>query len=69
MQNPAGLHSRENAVADLVEEVAFAIYREFARERDPDIARRRFDRLNQVTRDQFEAEAKAAIRVVEYWRK
>ena len=50
---------------DLVTETAFAIYSTWSRERDPDRARRRFEKLPSVTREQFEAEAKAAIRVVE----
>lgn len=50
---------------DLLTETAFAIYREFARERDPDRARRRFENLRPVIREQFETEAKAAIRIVE----
>lgn len=50
---------------DLITETAFAIYREFARERDPDRARKRFENLRPVIREQFEAEAKAAVRVVE----
>jgi hypothetical protein len=50
---------------DEVEEVAFAIYAEFSRERDPDRARRRFEKMPDVTREQFEREAKAAIRVVD----
>jgi hypothetical protein len=49
--------------ADQVTEVAFAIYREFSRERDPERARKRFERMPEVTRQQFEAEAKAAISV------
>lgn len=53
-------------MTDLVTAVAFAIYREFSRERDPDRARRRFDDLKPATREQFEREAKAAIRVVEH---
>lgn len=52
-------------MSDLVTETAFAIYREFSRERDPDRARKRFEKMPAVTRQQFEAEAKAAIRVVE----
>ncbi|WP_041544595.1 MULTISPECIES: hypothetical protein [Chelativorans] len=51
--------------ADLVSETAFAIYQTWSRERDPDRARRRFEALRPAIRDQFEAEAKAAIRVVE----
>lgn len=50
---------------DLITETAFAIYREFSRERDPDRARKRFENLRPVIREQFEAEAKAAVRVVE----
>jgi hypothetical protein len=52
-------------VTDLVTETALAIYATWARERDPDRARYRFDRLKDPIRAQFEAEAKAAIRVVE----
>lgn len=50
---------------DLVTFVAFAIYREWSRERDPARAERRFLKLKPPIRDQFEAEAKAAIRVCE----
>jgi len=50
---------------DLITETAFAIYREFSRERDPDRARKRFENLRPAVREQFEAEAKAAARVVE----
>jgi hypothetical protein len=51
--------------SDLVHETAFAIYREFSRERDPDRARRRFETMPEIIREQFYAEAKAAARVVE----
>jgi hypothetical protein len=54
-------------MTDLVTETAFAIYQQFARERDPDRARRRFENLKQPIREQFEAEAKAAIRIVEHF--
>lgn len=50
---------------DLIHEVAFAIYAEFSRERDPERARRRFANLPTATREQFEREAKAASRVCE----
>jgi hypothetical protein len=50
---------------ELVAETAFAIYSTWSRERDPDRARYRFERLPSAIREQFEAEAKAAIRVVE----
>lgn len=50
---------------DLIHETAFAIYREFSRERDPDRARRRFETMPELIREQFYAEAKAAVRVVE----
>jgi hypothetical protein len=54
---------------DVVQEVAFAIYQTWARERDPDRALQRFKRLTQSTRENFEAEAKAALRVAEaYYR-
>lgn len=52
-------------MTELVTETAFAIYREFSREIDPDRARRRFEKMPAVTKEQFEREAKAAIRVVE----
>lgn len=51
--------------SDLVFETAFAIYATWSRERDPDRARRRFTKMPAVTREQFEIEAKAAIRVCE----
>lgn len=50
---------------DLVHYVAFAIYQTWSRERDPDKALYRFKRLPDTTREQFEAEARAAIRVCE----
>lgn len=50
---------------DPVTEVAFAIYAEWSRERDPERARKRFARLPDATREQFEREAKAAMRVCE----
>lgn len=50
-------------MTDIITEVAFAIYAEFSRERDPDRARRRFDWLKPAVREQFEREAKAAERV------
>lgn len=54
---------------DLIHETAFAIYREFSRERDPDRARRRFETMPEIIREQFYAEAKAAVRVAEtYYR-
>ena len=52
-------------MSELVSETAFAIYQTWSRERDPDRARRRFEKMPIATREQFEAEAKAAIRVVE----
>lgn len=52
-------------MSDLVQHVAFAIYSEFSRERDPDRARRRFEKLPPATREQHEREAKAAIRICE----
>jgi hypothetical protein len=52
-------------VSDLVTETAYAIYQTWSRERDPQRARQRFERLPDVTREQFQAEAKSAIRVVE----
>lgn len=48
-----------------VQAIALAIYTEFVRERDPERALRRFNRLPQVTRESFENEAKAALRVAE----
>jgi hypothetical protein len=50
---------------DVVSATAFAIYQTWARERDPDRALYRFNRLPQSTREQFDAEAKAALRVAE----
>lgn len=50
---------------DIVSATAFAIYQTWARERDPERALQRFRRLPQTTREQFEAEAKAALRVAE----
>lgn len=50
---------------DIIHEAAFAIYREFSRERDPDRARRRFEKMPAQIREQFYAEAKAALRVFE----
>lgn len=55
----------EVGVNDLVQHVAFAIYQTWSRERDPDRALQRFKRLPPPTREQFEAEASAAIRVCE----
>lgn len=52
-------------MSERVTEVAFAIWQAFARERDPDRAGRRFDALRPAIRDQFETEAKAAIRVAD----
>jgi hypothetical protein len=52
-------------MSEIVSEVAFAIYSTWSRERDPDRQRRRFDKLPQPVREEFEAEAKAAIRVIE----
>lgn len=46
---------------DIVEEVAFAIYREFARIPDPEFALRRWNRLRPAVRDQYRREAEAAI--------
>lgn len=50
---------------DAVSAVAFAIYQTWSRERDPERARQRFSRLSQPIREQFEAEARAALRVAE----
>lgn len=50
---------------DIVQHVALAIYTEFVRERDPQRALQRFKRLPDTTRENFEAEARAAIRVCE----
>lgn len=49
----------------IVQDVALAIYTEFSRERDPYRALQRFKRLPDITRESFEQEAKAAIRVCE----
>jgi len=46
---------------DVTEEVAFAIYREFARIADPDYALKRWRRLQPALRDQYRREAQAAI--------
>lgn len=48
-----------------VQHVAFAIFQAWARERDPARARQRFNRLPPAIRDQFDTEAKAALRVAE----
>lgn len=53
---------------DLVGETAFAIWQAFVRERDPDRARKRFSRVPQATKEQFESEARAAIRVADGFR-
>lgn len=50
---------------DPITEIAFAIYSTWSRERDPDRARRRFEKLPAPVREQFEAEAKAAKRVAD----
>lgn len=50
---------------DIVHHAAFAIYQTWARERDPERALQRFKRLPDATREQFEAEARAVIRVCE----
>lgn len=50
---------------DLVKAVALAIYGTWSRERDPDRIEARFKRLPQSTRESFEAEARASIRVCE----
>lgn len=52
-------------MSDLVSVAAFAIYQTWSRERDPQRALQRFNRLPAPTREQFEAEAKSAIRVCE----
>lgn len=52
-------------MTDRVTEVAFGIYQEFTRERDPERARARFEKLPNTTRRQFEREAKAAIRIAD----
>lgn len=52
-------------MTDIVQAVAFAIYQTWSRERDPQRALQRFNRLKPATRDEFEAEAKSAIRVAE----
>lgn len=49
----------------LVEEVAFAIWKAWAREEDQIMAERRFNRLAPAVRERFDAEAKAAIGVCE----
>lgn len=54
-------------MSDVVAAMAFAIYQTWARERDPDRARQRFSRLPQAIRDQFDAEARAALRVAEVY--
>jgi hypothetical protein len=54
-------------MSDLVSAVAFAIYQTWSRERDPARALQRFKRLPTPTREQFEAEAKAAVRVAEVY--
>lgn len=53
---------------DRINEIAFAIYAEFSRERDPARARRRFERLPEHVLNQFKREAKAADRVSEAFR-
>lgn len=54
---------------DIVQHVALAIYTEFVRERDPQRALQRFNRMPDATREQFENEAKAALRVADaYYR-
>lgn len=56
-------------MADIVKHVALAIYTEFVRERDPQRALQRFNRMPDATREQFEDEAKAALRVADaYYR-
>lgn len=56
-------------MADLVQAVALAIYGTWSRERDPARIEARFKRLPQSTREAFEAEAKAALRVADaYYR-
>lgn len=52
----------------LVEHVAFAIYRTFTRNLDPEGARLRFERLKPASREQYENEARAAIEAVDEWR-
>lgn len=49
----------------MIAEAAFAIFHTWSRERDPDRARRRFENLKPAIREEFEAEAKAAARVIE----
>ena len=51
--------------ADLITEAAFAIFKEFVRERDPYRARQRFDRLKPLARERYESEAKACFHVFE----
>lgn len=54
---------------DLVQAVSLAIYGTWSRERDPARIEARFARLPQSTRSEFEAEAKAALRVADaYYR-
>lgn len=50
-------------------EVAFAIYHTWSRERDPDRARTRFSKLAPQVRADFEAEARAAIKADEAFRR
>jgi len=50
---------------DFVQAVALAIYGTWSRERDPARIEARFKRLPQSTRENFEAEARAAIRACE----
>lgn len=52
-------------MTDLVAEGALAIFKAWSRERDPDYARKRFERLKPAVRQQFEEEFKAAHRVSE----
>ena len=52
-------------MSDLVQAVALSIYATWSRERDPARIEARFKRLPQSTRENFEAEARAAIRVCE----
>jgi len=51
--------------AELVQAVAFAIYRTWSRDADPQRAERRFNNLKDAVRRQFEAEAIAALNIVE----
>lgn len=55
-------------MSNVIHEAAFAIFQAFARERDPDKARRRFETMPEEVRMQFYAEAKAAWRVFENMR-